>query len=55
MTKELWEEVFSEIKVGGAYEEYLPFIDVFKDLGNGALTLDKLHDAVIWLLNEINK
>ena len=55
MSKELWNEVYNEIKTGGTYEEYLSYIDVFKDLGNDSLSLDKLHNAVMWLLNEINK
>lgn len=55
MSKELWSEVFNEIKAGGSFEEYLPYIDAFKNLGDGSLPLDKLHDAVMWLLNEINK
>ena len=55
MSKELWEEVYNEIKAGGSFEGYLPFVDVFKDLGDSTLSLDKLHHAVMWLLKEVNK
>jgi hypothetical protein len=55
MSKELWNEVNSEIKVGGSFEAYLPFRDAFKDLGDETLSLDQLHNALMWLLNEINK
>ena len=55
MSKELWDEVFNEIKTDGTYEDYLPLIDAFKDLGDETLSLDQLHHAVMWLLNEVNK
>ena len=55
VSKELWEEVYNEIKAGGSFEGYLPFVDVFKDLGDSTLSLDKLHHAVMWLLKEVNK
>ena len=55
ISKELWSEVYNEIKVGGLFEDYLPYIEVFKKLGDEAMPLDKLRDMVMWLLNEINK
>lgn len=55
MSKELWDEVYNEIKAGGSFEDYLPYVGAFKDLGDATHTLDQLHHAVMWLLSEINK